>query len=240
MLEELTGYGGYHQYINVRSGYAYICNYDAGLQVVNVTNPASPVNVMEIPSGYRTARIIFDGNYGYVAIGDAGVAIYNMVNPASPVYVTQIQTTGRAASLYYGAITIGGTPTGHIFVANRNPAPGISAINVSTPSTPVTTSFLAAIPSATGSAYIPFYLDGKVYVAYGTAGLRIIDVTNPSNVTLLGTADLGGDSRAVVASGNYAYVAARDSGVYVVDVTNPASPHKNQNYDKLHVLAEFQ
>ena len=222
----MTGYGGYHQYVNVRSGYAYICNYDAGLQIVNVTNPASPVNVMEIPSGYRTARIIFDGNYGYVAIGDAGVAIYSTVNPASPVYVTQIQTTGRAASLYYGAITIGGTPTGHIFVANRNPAPGVSAINVSTPSTPVTTSFLAAIPSATGSAYIPYYLDGKVYVAYGTAGLRIIDVTNPSNVTLLGTADLGGDSRAVVASGNYAYVAARDSGVYVVDVTNPASPQK--------------
>jgi len=222
----ITGYGGYHQYINVRSGYAYVCNYDAGLQVVNVTNPASPVNVMEIPSGYRTARIIFDGNYGYVAIGDAGVAIYNMVNPALPVYVTTIQTTGRAASLYYGAITIGGTPTGHIFVANRNPAPGISAINVSNPTAPVTTSFFAAVPSATGSAYIPFYSDGKVYVAYGTAGLRIIDVTNPSNVTLLGTANLGGDSRAVVASGNYAYLAARDSGVYVVDVTNPASPQK--------------
>ena len=222
----MTGYGGYHQYVNVRSGYAYICNYDAGMQIVNVTNPASPVNVMEVPSGYRTARIIFDGNYGYVAIGDAGVAIYSTVNPASPTYVTQIQTTGRAASLYYGAITIGGTPTGHIFVANRNPAPGVSAINVSTPSAPITTSFLEAIPSATGSAYIPYYLDGKVYVAYGTAGLRIIDVTNPSNVTLLGTADLGGDSRAVVASGNYAYVAARDSGVYVVDVTNPASPQK--------------
>ncbi len=225
-IGRIDGYGGDHQYINVRSGYAYVCNYDASLAVVNVTNPSNPVNVMEIPSGYRTARIIFDGNYGYVAVGDSGVKIYNLVTPSSPVFVTQIQTTGRAASLYYGAITIGGTPTGHIFVANRNPAPGISAINVSNPQVPVTTSFLAAIPSATGTAYIPFYSDGKVYVAYGTAGLRIIDVTNPSNVNLLGTADLGGDSRAVVVSGNYAYVAARDSGVYVVDVTNPSSPIK--------------
>ncbi|MEO8232335.1 MAG: T9SS type A sorting domain-containing protein [Ignavibacteriota bacterium] len=222
----IDGYGGYHQYINVRSGYAYVCNYDAGLAVVNVTNPTNPVNVVDVPSGYRTARIIFDGNYGYVAIGDAGVAIYNLVNPASPVYVTTILTTGRAASLYYGAITIGGTPTGHVFVANRNPAPGISAINVSNPSSPVTTSFLAAVPAATGSAFIPFYYNGKTYVAYGSAGLRILDVQNPSNVSLLGTADLGGDSRAVVVSGNYAYVAARDSGVYVVDVTNPAVPIK--------------
>jgi len=222
----IDGFGGYHQYINVRSGYAYVCNYDAGLAVVNVTNPSNPVNVIDVPSGYRTARIIFDGNYGYVAIGDSGMAIYNVTNPASPVYTTKIQTTGRAASLYYGAITIGGTPTGHIFIANRNPAPGVSAINVLDPNSPVTTSFLPAIPAATGSAFIPFYLDGKVYVAYGTAGLRIIDVTNPSNVSLLGTADLGGDSRAVVVSGNYAYVAARDSGVYVVDVTNPANPFK--------------
>jgi len=222
----IDGYGGYHQYLNVRSGYAYVCNYDAGFAVVNVTNPSNPVNVVEIPSGYRTARIIFDGNYAYVAIGDAGVAIYNVVNPASPVYVTTIQTTGRAASLYYGAITIGGTPTGHIFVANRNPAPGISAINVSNPSSPVTTFFLAAVPAATGSAFIPFYTNGKVYVAYGSAGLRILDVQNPSNISLLGTAVLGGDSREVVVSGNYAYIAARDSGVYVVDVTDPANPVK--------------
>jgi hypothetical protein len=222
----IDGYGGYHQYLNVRSGYAYVCNYDAGFAVVNINDPSNPVNVVDIPSGYRTARIIFDGNYAYVAIGDAGVAIYNVVNPASPVYVTTILTTGRAASLYYGAITIGGTPTGHIFVANRNPAPGISAINVSDPNSPVTTSFLAAVPAATGSAFIPFYDNGKVYVAYGSAGLRILDVQNPSNVSLLGTADLGGDSREVVVSGNYAYVAARDSGVYVVDVTDPTNPVK--------------
>ncbi|NWF90079.1 MAG: T9SS type A sorting domain-containing protein [Ignavibacteriaceae bacterium] len=222
----ITGFGGYHQYLNVRSGYAYVCNYDAGLSVVNVTNPANPVDVVEVPSGYRTARIIFDGNYAYVAVGDSGMYIYNVVNPASPVFVTSIKTTGRAASLYYGAVTISGTPTGHIFISNRNPAPGISAINVANPSSPTTASFLAALAAPSGSAFTPFYLNGKVYVAYGTAGLRILDVTNPSSINLLGTANLGGDSRAVVVYGNYAYVAARDSGVYVVDVTNPANPVK--------------
>ncbi len=222
----VPGYGGYHQYINVRSGYAYVCNYDASMAVVNVTNPASPVNVMEVPSGYRTARIVFDGNYGYVAVGDSGMAVYNVSNPASPVYVAKLKTTGRASSLYYGAVSIAGTPTGHIFVANRNPAPGISAISVATPTAPVTASFLAALAAPTGIAYTPFYMNGKVYVAYGTAGLRIVDVSNPSSAALLGTADLGGDARGVVASGNYAYVAARDSGVFVVDVTNPANPLK--------------
>jgi hypothetical protein len=222
----IGGYGGYHQYMNVRSGYAYICNYDAGLQVVNVSNPTSPVNVVAIPSGYRTASIVFDGNYGYVAVGDSGMYIYNVVNPAAPVLEGKIMTTGRAAFVSYGAITIGGVPKGHIYVSNRNPVPGLSAINVSVPATPTLSAFLSALAAATGIAYTPFYANGKVYVAYGTAGLRILDVSNPANVTLLSTTALGGDSRAVVVSGNYAYLAARDSGVFVVDVTNPASPTK--------------
>lgn len=225
-IGRIAAYGGYHQYVNVRSGYAYVCNYDASLAVVNVTNPASPVNVKEIPSGYRTGRIVFDGNYGYVAVGDSGMQIYNVSNPASPVLTSKIATTGRAASLYYGAVSISGTPTGYMFIANRNPAPGISAVNISNPAAPVTSSFLAAAAAASGSAFTPFYSNGKVYVAYGTAGMRIIDVTTPNNAALLSTANLGGDSRGVVVSGNYAYVAARDSGVYVVDVTNSASPVK--------------
>ncbi len=221
----ILGYGGYHQYMNVRSGYAYICDYNTGLQVINVSDPTKPVNVVAIPSGYRTASIIFDGNYGYVAVGDSGLQVYNLTNPAAPTLAGKIATTGRAAFLSYGAVTVSGSPVGHIFVSNRVIS-GLSALNVSTPATPSLSSFLGANQAAMGTAYTPFYSNGKVYVAYGTAGLRIVDVSNPSGATLLSTIALGGDSRAVAVSGTTAYVAARDSGVYVVDAANPASPVK--------------
>jgi hypothetical protein len=222
----IMGYGGYHQYMNVRSGYAYICDYNAGLQVINVSDVTNPINVVAIPLNFATGGITFDGNYAYVAIGDSGICIFNVVNPASPVLISKIKTPGTAKAVYYGAISISGTPTGHIYASNAGSAPGMSAINVSIPATPVTSAFLAAIPAPTGTAYSPFYLNGKIYVAYGTAGLRILDVSNPSSTTLLSTTALGGDSRGAVVSGNYAYIAARDSGVFVVDVTNAASPVK--------------
>ena len=222
---QITGYSGnYHQFINVRSGYAYVCDYNAGLEVINITNPANPVNVMEVPTGYRTADIIFDGNYGYVAVGDSGVSIYNFVNPASPVLVSKIQTIGRAAWLSYGAISIGGTPTGHIYVSDRYPVAGLSAINVSNPAVPVTAAFVSAVSSPTGTSFTPFYTNGKVYVPYGIAGLRILDVSSPSSPTLLSTTPLGGDSREVIVKGNYAYVAALDSCVHVIDISNASSP----------------
>ena len=221
----IYGYGGYHQYMSVRSGHAYICDYNKSLQVINVTDVSNPVNVVEIPSGFQTASIVFDGNYAYVAIGQQGMNVYDVSNPAAPTFVSTILTGGRAAFVSFGAITIGGSPKGHVYVSNRD-TPGICAINVSVPSNPVVSGTLVALQPAPGIAYSPFYLDGKIYVAYGTAGMRIIDVSSPSNPTLLSTINLGGDSRDVVVNGNYAYVAARDSGVYVVDVTDPASPVK--------------
>ena len=221
----ILGYGGYHQYMSVRSGYAYICDYNAGLQVINVTDVTHPANVVNVPSGFSTASIVFDGNYAYVAVGTLGLFIYDVSSPGAPVFVKSILTGGRAAFVSYGAITIGGVPKGHIYVSNRD-TPGCAAINVSDPANPVLSGTLVALPAASGIAYCPFYSNGKVYVAYGAAGLRILDVTNPTSAALLSTTALGGDSRGVAVSGNYAYVAARDSGVYVVDATNPANPAK--------------
>jgi hypothetical protein len=221
----IYGYGGYHQYMSVRSGYAYICDYNAGLQIINVNDVYNPVNVLEVPSGYRTASIVFDGNYAYVAVGESGLYIYDATNPAAPIFLSSITTGGRAAFVSFGAITIGGSPKGHVYVSNRD-TPGICAVNVSVPSTPEISGTLNAVQPAPGIAYTPYYSNNKVYVAYGTAGMRILDVSTPSNPALISTIDLGGDSRDVVVSGNYAYVAARDSGVYVVDVTDPASPVK--------------
>lgn len=219
----ILGYGGYHQYIAVRGVYAYICDYNSGLQVINVSVVTNPVNVVMIPSGFRTASIVFDGNYGYVAVGELGLFVYDVTNPAAPNYLTSILTGGRAAFLSYGAITVGGSPKGHIYVSNRD-TPGLAAVDVSTPGSPAVSGTLSASPAASGSAFSSFYLDGKVYVAYGTAGLRILDVANPGQPALLSSVPLGGESRGVVAAGGYAYVAAMDSGVHVVDATNPASP----------------
>jgi hypothetical protein len=222
----IMGFGGYHQYMAVRSGYAYICDYNAGLQVINVSVATNPVNVVTIPSGYRTASIVFDGNYGYIAVGDSGMYVYSVANPAAPTFAGKIGTTGRAAFVSYGSVTVGGSPVGHIFVSYRSTSSGLSAINVSNPATPTLSSFLGTNQAASGIAYSPFYANGKVYVAYGTAGLRIVDVSTPSAATLLSTTSLPGDSRGVVAGGNYAYVAGGVSGVSVVDATNPSSPVK--------------
>ena len=218
---------GYHQYAGIRSGHLYVCDFNLGLDVVNVTNPASPSFATTLQTGFRTARITFDGNYGYIANGDSGMRIIDVSSIAAPVEVALHDTPGRAASVYFGAITINATPTGHIYVADRTA--GLRAINVSNPAAPSESGAINIVAPASGTAYTSFVLDNKAYVAYGTAGLRIIDVANPNNPVLLGTIDTPGDARAVVVGNNHAYVADRDSGVRVIDVSNPNQPVEVNN-----------
>lgn len=64
------------------------------------------------------------------------------------------------------------------------------------------------------------------YVADYFQGLRIINVSDPSNPSEIGAIDPQGTDRAfdVVINGTYAYVAYGNSGLWVFDVSNPTFP----------------
>jgi hypothetical protein len=69
------------------------------------------------------------------------------------------------------------------------------------------------------------------YVADGYAGLRVIDVSNPSSPREVGFYDTPGYASGVAVSGTYAYVADRGAGLRVIDVSNPSSPREVGFYD---------
>jgi hypothetical protein len=69
------------------------------------------------------------------------------------------------------------------------------------------------------------------YVADGGAGLRVIDVSNPTNPREVGFFDTPGTARGVYVSGNYAYVADAGAGLRVIDVSNPTNPREVGFFD---------
>ncbi|NTU70779.1 MAG: cadherin-like domain-containing protein [Coriobacteriia bacterium] len=62
------------------------------------------------------------------------------------------------------------------------------------------------------------------YVADANAGLRILDVSDPNAVTVLGTLDTSGSAQSVQVVGTTAYVADGASGLAIINVSNPAAP----------------
>ncbi|MBI4651135.1 PKD domain-containing protein [Candidatus Desantisbacteria bacterium] len=69
------------------------------------------------------------------------------------------------------------------------------------------------------------YVKGNyVYVADGSSGLQIIDISNPANPVIVGSVDTPRWAQGVYVSGNYAYVADEYSGLQIIDISNLEVP----------------
>ncbi|MGH7492861.1 MAG: dienelactone hydrolase family protein [bacterium] len=95
--------GGYHQYVGLREGNAYVCDYNLGLQVYNVSRPTKPQFVASVATGPQATRVVFAENLAYVANGENGVRILDISNPGAPTPLGGLDTPGSAASLFFVA-----------------------------------------------------------------------------------------------------------------------------------------
>ncbi|WP_321416950.1 PGF-pre-PGF domain-containing protein [uncultured Methanomethylovorans sp.] len=74
------------------------------------------------------------------------------------------------------------------------------------------------------SIYDVAVVGNYAYIANHENGLAIMDISDPSSPTLVGSCDTAGTAWDVVVSGNYAYIADHNGGLAIVDISNPASP----------------
>jgi hypothetical protein len=75
-----------------------------------------------------------------------------------------------------------------------------------------------------GNAYDVRVVGNLAFIADGSFGLRIFDISNPLSPVLAGSVDTAGVAYDVVVSGNRAYVADGTFGLAIIDITNPAAP----------------
>lgn len=69
------------------------------------------------------------------------------------------------------------------------------------------------------------------YLAAGTAGVNIVDVSVPASAMLLSTLDTAGSAQGLAFAGTTLCVADGIAGLLLVDVSNPAAPHQVGIYD---------
>jgi hypothetical protein len=121
-----------------------------------------------------------------------------------------------------------GAPDGNVFAGS----PGPCTITISnsgftatvavqvTGFSPIPLSWLA-IPGYANNVEVS---GNYAYVAAGSAGLQVADVTDRSNPQLVSSLSISGNANDVKVIGNTAYIAGGSAGLQVVDVTNPLAP----------------
>jgi len=201
----------------VISNHAFVADYTYGLQIVNVSNPASPVLVGGCDTPGNAIGVFVHGNYAYVADYDHGLQIINVSNPAVPTLVGNYNTAGTAEAVFVAG--------SYAYVADG--LFGLTIIDISTPSNPTWVGNWDTFGYATGVVVSGQY----AYVADFERGLVVIDVSNPANPVFAGMYNTTGYSDGVFLSGDYAFVADRDQGLQVISVANSSNPLPVGNYN---------
>ncbi len=211
---------GYAQDVAVSGNYAFVADGDAGLQVIDISDPARPVRV----GGYDTSEwawgVAVSANYAYVTDVLAGLQVIDISDPARPVRVGGYDTGGEA-----GGVAVSGN---YAYMAATSD--GLQVIDISDPANPARASSYDTGGEARDVAVSGNY----AYVAHHL-GLQVIDIRDPASPVRVGKPDTSRGGNGVAVLGNYAYLAGGQAGwgagLQVIDIGDPANPILVGGYD---------
>ncbi len=201
--------------IQVVDNTAYIAEGNAGLQIVDVSNPQNPVLWGSyVPSGWSVQLVAVEDNLACIVVA-AGtqyrLQVIDVSIPQNPVLQGSFVNLTHAYDLDFR--------NNIAYIADGNT--GLRLIDVSNPQNPV----LVGSYNQDG-AYCVTTEDDLAYIVSDC--LRIIDVSNPANPVQLGWYYVAmawiGD---VTVTGYYACVTESNgmtTGLEVLDVSNPQNP----------------
>jgi hypothetical protein len=235
----ITGFIAHAQSgIRVQGQYVYLVSSTGTastnlLQIYDVSNPYAPAFVGSVQVPLYGFGLWVSGEYAYVIsyVGVSSIStlvVVDVSNPASPTIVGSTNT--GTAGVNVADIKVVGN---YAYVAGQSDLQSttqysensqILVFDISNPASPYLLSSLPVDHSPQG-----LDVEGSYWyeTIYDKNWLNIYDISNPSSLSLVGTASLVGtcNPQDVTVEGTTAYVACyTNSSVAVVDVSNPTSP----------------
>jgi len=109
--------------VYVSNNYAYVADYEAGLQIIDISNPASPSLVGSYDTPGLAYGVYISENHAYVADGrEAGLQIIDISDPATPSFAGSYNTVNafRVHVSDNYAYVVDGSDTG-LYIIGINP-----------------------------------------------------------------------------------------------------------------------
>lgn len=201
---------------------AYVADFEAGMQVIDVSDPALPTIIGSIALPGHTSSIKVVGSYAYIAGQEAGLEIVNIDDPTSPTLVGSLAPAG-------------GNPLNLDLVGSTVFLPagdaGLVLVNVSNPAAPsvistyLTTGAVFDVKVSGSTAYVGL---GFASGVDGGAVLEVVDISNPATPTRVGRVGMLSASilRDIALAPPYLYGVLFDAFWVVIDISNPTAPHR--------------
>jgi hypothetical protein len=209
-----------------RAYLTYRTERQGGLRVVDVSDPAQPVEIGDYQGYlyYVSDVAVVEGpstdaeqTYAYLATGvNMGLLLLDVSDPAQPEVLAD-DVPGWARHLAVAGDTL--------LVADE--AGGLQIADISDPAHPT----WAGSYNTLGNARGVMVSGDRAYVTDGLRALWVVDVSDPAQPTQAGVLTTVGSIFDVAEAGSLVYVAAETEGLLLVDVSDPAHPIQIGTYD---------
>lgn len=190
--------------VAVSGNYAYTVN--TGLQIVDISDPAAPVNKGYTGPFGEVYGLAVSGSYVYLAEYLGLLHVVDVSDPMNPV-ASEYADCYRARDICSAGSYLYAVAEGKLLV-----------IDVSDPANPA---LAASLDTSSNYPRGVFASGNYVYTVDYYGALRIFDVSDPAAPTLAGSFNTSGNAFDVHVSGGHAYVAAGGS-MKIIDVSDPA------------------
>jgi hypothetical protein len=168
----------------------------------------APLSFIPIPGFANNVKV--NGNYAYVAAGSAGLQVVNVADRTNPMIVASLAFPANANDLRI----VGNT----MYMVTST---GLLTIDVTNPLAPK----LLGSFSTSDVAWDVAVSGNLAYIAAGSAGIQIVNVSNPASPVFVGSLAIpGGIAKGIAVKGNLAVIAASTAGVVIANIANPAAP----------------
>lgn len=182
--------------------------------------PPSPITLVNQIGG-GTFNVAIQGNYAYMGVGPRLVTL-DITNSVNPVAIGQTEVMSN----YITDIEIQGT---YLYAIEASPGGMGSSgrLRIADISNPPLSHFIGSY-NTSGDIRSLTVSGNYAYIAEGGYGVRILDISNPSQPTEVSTIVLDNPMawtpRDVAIAGHYAYVAESSQGLRILDISDPANP----------------
>ncbi len=209
---------GTPSYLSRKDSLLCVGEYEAGVALYNVSNPAKPILLGRHMTPDIAMGVSFDGRYAYVAAVAKGLRIVDFANPQDPKEIGFYDTPGYAAD-----VAVNGK---YAYVADVQA--GLRIIHIEDPTRPCE---IGSYVRTNDFAREVRVSDTLVYVAFELGGLVILNVANPTRPVELSVTPLMGTMQVAVQD-SFAYVTTtnRPFAIKIVNVASPTEPRVVGSY----------
>lgn len=234
---------------------AYVADYLEGLVVFDISDPRDPKRLGVLDTSGNSETVQARGDYLYMVDGNGGLLIRKILTgleQTRPEFfaqpASQVADLGTTATLR-GSVFGSGTVSLQ-WLRDGQPIPGATDATLSLPNVQSTDAGAYQLRASNAAGEIlskaavlsvlhsvkKFPLPGeasgvviqqnRAYVASGSAGLTILDLSNTASPVVLGGLDTAKSVVRVAVQGNYACLGEDWGELIVVDISDPAHPRR--------------